>query len=321
MGTRTKPRQQLLPSISRISSCLGLPALLVAVTTTFGCGGSSIERPAATASDERSQAQVHSLSYLYEVRVGAPAELGNRVAEVIENALVSDGIQLVKQPSAAHDATLRVHVSMQEEQPLIKVYVNGRLRRSFQVTTTLSAETADNVLEHVATQFSTTGNVTVENVQALVSGLNQSRSVASLAVTKTRNQAQAAATEKTAADNEAKQQAEQKRVEQETAWIDAEPNACKIPATLEACRGVQIYLAKYPDGSHSNKAKRVFDQAQDKMELLQKDENHWQQSGATTCESRANKNACEGVEIYLAKYPVGLHADEAKTLLSNKSNH
>jgi len=321
MGTRTNARRQLLTSISYVSRCLGLPALLVAIAMTLSCGSSSIERPAASVSDERSQAQVRSLTYLFDVRVGAPAALGSRVAEAIENALVGDGIHLVKQPSVVHDAMLRVHVTMQEERPLIKVYVNGRPRRSFQVTATISAETADRVLEHVATQFSTTGDVTSENVQALVAGLNQSRSVASLAAMKTRNEAQAVAAEKVAADNEAKQQAEQRRVEEETAWTDAQPNACKMPATLEACRTVQLYLVKYPGGSHANEAKRVFDQAQDKLELLQKDENHWQQSGAATCESHASKDACDGVEIYLAKYPVGLHADEAKTLLSNRPNH
>jgi len=52
-----------------------------------------------------------------------------------------------RHPDDAHDAVLRINVSTQLEKSLFKVYVNGRLRTSYQVSATLSVETADRVLD------------------------------------------------------------------------------------------------------------------------------------------------------------------------------
>jgi hypothetical protein len=79
--------------------------------------------------------------------VGTHDELGTRVAQAVEDTLANDGFKLVRHPDDAHDAVLRINVSTQLEKSLFKVYVNGRLRTSYQVSATLSVETADRVLD------------------------------------------------------------------------------------------------------------------------------------------------------------------------------
>ena len=105
-------------------------------------------------------------------------------------------------------------------------------------------------------------------------------------------------------------------VEQESAWNEADPDSCNNPTTLQACIGVRLYLSKYPAGSHADEARRVIDSAKPKMDLLQKDENYWTaESNFSGCAAYHSQNSCEGVELYVAKYPKGLHLGEATELL------
>jgi hypothetical protein len=105
------------------------------------------------------------------------------------------------------------------------------------------------------------------------------------------------------------------RVREETVWNKARVTGCELPVSLAGCDAVRIYLAKYPTGAHVDEANKALAAGQPQLEKLQKDENAWQQAGVTACRAPGGKDACLGVELYLTKYPAGLHADEARTLL------
>jgi hypothetical protein len=261
---------------------------------------------------------VLSLTYFCEIHVGTHDELGTRVAQAVEDTLANDGFKLVRHPDDAHDAVLRINVSTQLEKSLFKVYVNGRLRTSYQVSATLSVETADRVLEYAATQFSMSGEMPAESIEALVVDISRSRRVASLATKK----AAANLERHVEAEQQAKHQTEQNRVEQESAWNEADPDSCNNPTTLQACIGVRLYLSKYPAGSHAVEARRVIESSKSKMELLQKDDNYWTaESNFSGCAAKHSPNSCEGVELYVTKYPKGLHIGEATELLQVSGSH
>jgi hypothetical protein len=106
------------------------------------------------------------------------------------------------------------------------------------------------------------------------------------------------------------------RVAEETLWNAARVTGCELPAALTGCDAVRIYLARYPNGAHVEEANKALAAGQPQLEKLQKDENAWQQAGTITCRTHAGTDPCVGVELYLTKYPAGLHADEAHALLN-----
>jgi hypothetical protein len=108
---------------------------------------------------------------------------------------------------------------------------------------------------------------------------------------------------------------EDPRLREEAEWVAARPIGCKLPASLSACDAVQVYLAAHPQGVHAEEGRDIVGAAQPKLEQLQKDENGWKKAGVESCRLLRNRNACIGVELYVTKYPAGLHADEARDLL------
>jgi len=312
MGTRLYRHQIFRASVNHlIRRALWSPTLVCALALA-GCATSATERPATSAREEQSLDSVLSLTYLCEIHVRTHDELGTRVAQTIEDTLINDGFKLVRRPDDGHDAVLKINVSTQQEQSILKVYVNGRVRKNYRVSVTLSISTAGRAVEHVATEFSMSEDVPAENINGLVTDLGQSRNVASLAAQKVAAKVVA----KSEVEQQAKRQAERERVEQESAWKEADPESCHSPTTLQACIGVRLYLSKYPDGGHADEAKRVLDIATPKLDLLQKDDSYWiGESNFSGCAAKHSQAACEGVELYVTKYPKGLHCAEAAELL------
>jgi hypothetical protein len=106
------------------------------------------------------------------------------------------------------------------------------------------------------------------------------------------------------------------RVAEETFWNQARVTGCELPVSLSGCDAVRLYLAKYPAGGHVGEANKALAAGQPRLEALQKDENAWQQAGAAGCHAHSDKNACDGVDLYLVKFPAGTHADEARQLVA-----
>lgn len=78
---------------------------------------------------------------------------------------------------------------------------------------------------------------------------------------------------------------------------------------------MRAFLGRRPDGVHAQEAKDALATAQPRLDALQKDEATWTAANPEACR-RGDKDACARVEIYLAKYPAGLHASEARSLTS-----
>jgi hypothetical protein len=287
--------------------------LALAALGVSACGGDPTP-DAATPAGERSSAQSSeaALSLTYLLKVDSPnAPFTKATYRALRQELDRAGFQLVVEETAPHDATLVLDVGAQETHSLFKVTVNGKVKRSFKVHPALSVVDGSRSIAGFSTDFESEGEVEPQHVAPLVRQLGTSTRVARLANERARQRsADLTATRKQ--DEDKRGQADDEE------WIAAKPLACKDPARLEACDGVRLYLAHFKDGNHAVEANKLLKDAYPALEKLQKDENTWLRSSAGACDAQLTPDACDGVDIYLTKYPAGLHADEAKALLARK---
>jgi hypothetical protein len=186
---------------------------------------------------------------------------------------------------------------------------NGAVRTAPRYVVTLSLLAGGRLVDQASTEFDTNEAVSPSRLLPIVATLSASPNLTQFA--RDRHARQVAKTEKaeeTASTSE--------RVDEETVWNAARVTGCKLPASLTGCDAVRLYLAKYPAGGHVDEANKALAAGQPQLEKLQKDENAWQQAGANTCRARNGTDPCVGIELYLTKYPAGLHADEAHALLN-----
>ncbi len=109
---------------------------------------------------------------------------------------------------------------------------------------------------------------------------------------------------------------EQDRQQDEVEWVRANAISCRVPSTLEACTGVKLYLAQHPGGSHVAEAKAALTEGEPQIEKIVRDERAWKSSGVEECRAHAGEKACDGVELYVMKFPAGVHAEEARRLVA-----
>jgi len=100
-------------------------------------------------------------------------------------------------------------------------------------------------------------------------------------------------------------------------WYKLKPVSCKVPIKLDACDPIRAYLVRWPQGVHADEARNTLEAAEPALEKLQKDDNDWQAVRPDDCRRKKTADACAGVEVYLHRYPAGLHTDEAKRLMGN----
>ena len=234
------------------------------------------------------------------------------------------GYDLVTNEAAPHDLVARLAVSATQEQSFFHVTVNGRQQVTLKVHVALTVVGGAGVVDEVAHDFeSSNGEVRDENVSPLVTGLNSSSRLAHYASDQANARRAKAETEQAAARQAQKQAADamvnQVREEEESTWVRARPLGCRLPATLDACDSVRMYLVKYPSGAHTDEAKTALAEAAPKLEGLQKDDNAWHTAGPDGCRAHADPHACDGVDLYLVKFPTGLHANEARALTAKPS--
>lgn len=246
------------------------------------------------------------------------------VAARLQAALVAAGYNVVTSEAAPHDLTVRVAVTAAEEPSYLQT-TNGRRQVKLKVHVALTMIGRAGVVDGVTHEFeSMNGEVGEGSVMPLVARLNGSGRLAHYAAEQANARKAIAEVDQSAAEQaEAQKQAAagqavqgQTREQEEGVWVHARPLGCKMPARLDACDAVQMYVAKYPSGIHVDEATKVLDEASPKLQELQKDENSWVGSGADACRAHTGRDACVGVELYVTKYPAGLHADEARSLLA-----
>lgn len=185
---------------------------------------------------------------------------------------------------------------------------NGTVRTAPRYVVTLSLLAGGRLVDQASTEFETSQAVSPTRLLPIVATLSASPNLAQFALDRhTRQIAKAEKKAEVTASTYA-------RVDEETVWNAARVTGCELPASLTGCDAVRLYLAKYPAGGHADEANKALAVGQPRLEALQKDENAWLQAGATSCRAHADKNACDGVDLYLVKYPAGLHADEARAL-------
>jgi hypothetical protein len=245
--------------------------------------------------------------------------LATALAASLQTALVAAGYDLVTSEAAPHDLTARLAVSATQEQGFFHVTVNGRRQVTLKVHVALTIVGGAGVVDEVAHDFeSSNGEVSDGNVSPLVARLNSSPRLARYASDQANARRAKVEAERAAAvqakDQAAQAEQDRAREQEETDWVHARPLGCRIPAILGACDAVRLYLAKYPSGTHADEAKKTVDEAAPKLEGLQKDDNVWHTAGADACRAHADPHGCDGIDLYLVKFPAGLHADEARAL-------
>lgn len=244
----------------------------------------------------------------------------NATTESVRSALVSAGYKLAVDPKAHRDAEIAVRVTTEKENSLFTVEVNGKRDVKERVHLSLVVIADGRTIDEATAEFvAKNSQVTAQQVAAAVNGLSASTRVAQ-AARQVREQAMAAeraAQEKAA---QAEVQAEEaassaRRIEEETEWTRARVTGCRQPTSLSGCDAVRTYLAKYPEGTHAEEAQTAIKASEPAMERLQKDENAWKTAGVEGCKTDRTRDACTGVELYITKFPTGLHLDEAQPLI------
>ncbi|MFO0675335.1 MAG: hypothetical protein U0169_02295 [Polyangiaceae bacterium] len=285
--------------------CLRLhDAQLFAASAIFvmACGGSA-PPPAAAPPPPPATQDVASLT-LFVKPTRHPA-----VDAALRSAFVGAGYALASDAKAKHDVDGEVAVTATPERSMVSVSVNGesQAKSRFSVALTLSAE--GRVLDNATVEFvAPDREVSEPNVRPLVAAIGTSGKLAAFATERRSRQEQKA-------HDVSEKAAEAKRIQEETDWNNAHAPGCKLPTALNACDAVRVYVARYPNGAHTEEAKAALRDGDAAMAPLQKDENAWKASGAAECLTAMTSDACAGVEVYATKYPAGLHAEQARKLL------
>jgi hypothetical protein len=286
------------------------------------CGGEATETVAPEVPTARPISAVHvtrrevSSASALKVYV-APSPSAPDLASAMQSALANGGYAIVVDRRAGLDLIGRINASAAVVPSMFQVRVNGvqQVKRRYAVTLSLLAE--GQLIDQASTQFETDEGVSPGRLQPIVAALNASPKLLQFARERWAGQVASAEVVKKKTEEAAATSA---RVDEETEWNAARPTGCELPVSLTGCDAVRIYLAKYPAGAHVEEADKALAAAQPRLEALQKDENAWKQAGASACRAHVEKDACLGVELYLAKFQAGMHADKARALLAPPSN-
>ena len=115
-------------------------------------------------------------------------------------------------------------------------------------------------------------------------------------------------------DNVRRQAAERKAAE-EYAWAQSNIAACASPMDDHACDGVRGFVRQYPNSPHGQDANGALSTFAEKLRVYKEkraEEEAWKATGSEGCATAQTETACDGVKLYVERYPAGLHAAEAK---------
>lgn len=264
------------------------------ITSGWGCGGGASAGKDEAPLDMSSLAPAPDATVFVQVTAGS-AEAEPFLANVktqLTSAMSGAGYKLVESAEAKPDILAKVTVNATQEQSFFQVQVNGQVQASYSVKLAASfvsaAEAA--VIDQATSDFSgKDGAVEQKAIDKLLVHLSKSGKLTAWA------------------------HAARSKVEGAEAdlWKAANVDGCKAGKTATACDGVKAYLEKYPSGKHAADGRQAMQDGEVAMKAAQ-EEDMWKAAAVDQCKKPTKSYDCKGVEDYLAKYPTGGHAAEAK---------
>lgn len=282
-------------------------ALFALFLAFAACGGDAAPAKAPVVDNTPPPPEVMALV----VHVVQPSDANARsIANMYKWALARSGFRVAEDPGEPHDVEINLGVTAIPVQTFWQVQVNGVARQKLNVhviaaVVGLQPQTRVDMLQ---SEFEMVQGDEPEagEIGRMVLSFAKSPNLARWAATRQSSTSDNPSSTKPAASGA-----------DDSDWYKLKPVACKVPLKLDACDPIRAYLVKWPQGAHAQEARSTLDAAEPALEKLQKDENDWQAVRPDDCRRKKTRDACAGVEVYLHRYPAGLHADEAKKLTGN----
>jgi hypothetical protein len=282
---------------SRLGATLFVSAVLLAVAGP-GCGQRGAG-PAQAPVNMSALSPAPDVKMYVEVKpASSDAEpFADSVRSNMVSTLSSAGYKLVESKDANPDVFARVLISAVEEKSLFQTQVNGKVQKSYSITldASLLAAADAGVIDQAQSTFSgEDGAVDKTAVDRLVYTLNKSPKLT-----------------KWVEDGKA-------RVEktEEDLWTAANVEGCKTAKSQDACKGVHEYIAKYPTGKHVAEGRQAIEDGKSAA-AAGEEEKAWAAAVVDQCKKPTKSYDCKDVDRYLAKYPTGTHAAEAKDAIKS----
>lgn len=222
------------------------------------------------------------------------------VGSGLERALSASGYKVAVGTNPPHDIELEIQITSAFEASGVQL-LGPSGKQHVHVSLSLTGKDAL-LIDHVDVDYLTDkeGGVEPGVIDSLVDRIGSSAPLATFAGKLVAARADTA-------------EREQRRV-QEAIWFRLRNGECLMPTSLSACDRMQAFLTQYPDGPFASQAATILARSAPKLEALRKDQADWEASESTSCHA-GTTGSCAKVEIYLAKHPDGLHADEANALI------
>jgi hypothetical protein len=281
-------------------------AAIALILAALACGGDPAQTGGPTTPADNTPPPAAVMGLVVHV-VQSPDQTTRAIGTQYQWALSRAGFQVAADPGEPHDVEIRLAASKEVVPTFWQVQVNGRaqVKLRVHVVAQIMGLSPPARVDVVQTEFEMNEGDDPDPAAMgkLVVAYAKSPNLARWAGTHTQPEANAPPNNNANANGA-----------DDADWYKLNPVLCKVPIKLDACDAVRAYLAKWPQGSHAADARATLDAAEPTLERLQKDENDWQAIHSDECRKKRTRDACAGVEVYLHRYPAGLHAEEAKKL-------
>jgi hypothetical protein len=283
-------------TMSRVVVSLALVGSLA-----VGCGGSPPPQAAVKPVAAAPAAQELGIHVTVEPSSDDATPLVPSVTSSLTTALSTAGYRLIEDAAKA-DVHAKVKLNATPEASVFQVQVNGKNRVTYKVELAASflgaAESA--VVDSTTAEFSSSeGSIDASAIDRIVAHVGTTGKLAAYAGKLKAKDAQAAASVQQQEDD---------------LWKAANADGCRAADTDKACDGVKAYVAKYPAGKFTADARKAMTDG-DVHLAGAAEEKMWTAAASDQCVKPTKSYDCKGVEEYLAKYPSGVHAADAKAAM------
>ncbi len=274
-----------------------LTAILIALPCAVACGA----RPGAVALAPGG-AQKPAPELGIDVSVTAASSEAEPIADKVRssttNALTAAGYKLVES-SGKPELHAKMTISASEEPSLFQTQINGKRQVTYKIQVSLALVSASDstVVDQVTTEFeSSDGSIDENALRNLVTQIGSNGKLVAYS---------------NKLEQDAKTAEDKKSSEEDQLWQAANVDGCKNASKSNACDGVKTYIQKYPSGRHTADARKAIQDGDAHMASVE-EENAWKAAVVDQCTKPTKSYDCSDVQKYLATYPTGAHAADAK---------